>query len=103
MKFYISTKGIKRLTISSSGAGKGLPETAKATTALSRRISSRTLLPVVLVLGILLPFLFVRIAFLVLESTTACYSPLGKILNFYIFFLIFFFSSFLKRSMCAIF
>ncbi|KAL0002210.1 hypothetical protein SO802_015991 [Lithocarpus litseifolius] len=76
MKFYISTKGIKRLTISSPDAGKGLPETAKATTALSRRIPSRTLLPVALVLGIVLPFLFVRIAFLVLESTTACYSPL---------------------------
>ncbi|XP_065629288.1 probable galacturonosyltransferase 15 isoform X2 [Quercus suber] len=79
MKFYISTKGIKRLTISSPVAGKGLPETAKATTALSRRIPSRTLLPVVLVLGIVLPFLFVRIAFLVLESTTVCYSPLDCI------------------------
>lgn len=77
MKFYISTSGIKKVTISSSG--KGAPATA------SRRVSSRTFLPVVLVLGILLPFLFVRIAFLVLESATACSSTIG----------IFFFSSFI--------
>jgi len=30
------------------------------------------------VLGIALPFLFMRIAFLVLESATACSSPLGN-------------------------
>jgi len=75
MKFYISTTGIKRVTISSTGAaGKGSPTKATAT----RRISSRTLLPVVLVLGIALPFLFMRIAFLGLESATACSSPLGN-------------------------
>ncbi|XP_048327804.1 probable galacturonosyltransferase 15 isoform X2 [Ziziphus jujuba] len=71
MKFYISTSGIKKVTISSSG--KGAPATA------SRRVSSRTFLPVVLVLGILLPFLFVRIAFLVLESATACSSTIDCI------------------------
>ncbi|XP_059450043.1 probable galacturonosyltransferase 15 isoform X2 [Corylus avellana] len=76
MKFYISTTGIKRVTISSSGAaGKASPTKATA----PRRISSRTLLPVLLVLGIALPFLFVRIAFLVLESATACSSPLDCI------------------------
>ncbi|KAM1248240.1 hypothetical protein ACFX2J_044075 [Malus domestica] len=37
MKFYISTTGIKRLTISSAGAGKGSPSTAA-----TRRISVRT-------------------------------------------------------------
>lgn len=81
MKFYISTRGIKRVTFSSSGTGKGSPPTATptTTTTTSRRINSRTLLPVVLVLGIVLPFLFVRIAFLVLESTTACSSPLDCI------------------------
>ncbi|OAY57292.1 probable galacturonosyltransferase 15 [Manihot esculenta] len=70
MKFYISTTGIKRVTISNSGGsvGKG------STVAAYRRISSRTVLSVVLLLGILLPFLFVRIAFLVLESATACNS-----------------------------
>lgn len=87
MKFYISTRGIKRVTISSSGAGKGSPPTATptTTTTTSRRINSRTLLPVVLVLGIVLPFLFVRIAFLVLESTTACSSPLGNYLFIFVF------------------
>ncbi|XP_035549337.1 probable galacturonosyltransferase 15 isoform X2 [Juglans regia] len=76
MKFYISTTGIKRVTISSSGSAvKGSLPTATA----SRRIPSRTVLPVVLVLGIALPFLFVRIAFLVLESAAACSSPLDCI------------------------
>ncbi|KAM1131471.1 hypothetical protein TB1_045267 [Malus domestica] len=71
MKFYISTTGIKRLTISSAGAGKGSPSTAA-----TRRISGRTVLPLLLVLALVLPFLFVRIAFIVLESTTACSSTL---------------------------
>ncbi|TKY46802.1 galacturonosyltransferase 15 [Spatholobus suberectus] len=76
MKFYISTKGIKRVTIS-NGAGKG---SAKTTAAASpgagsgRRISARTALPAVVVLGIVLPFLFVRIAILMLESAAACSS-----------------------------
>ncbi|KAA8526218.1 hypothetical protein F0562_008043 [Nyssa sinensis] len=77
MKFYISTTGIKRVTISSSGGeggaggfweamkGKGSPVT--------RRISRRA----VLILGIVLPFLFVRIAFIVLESATICSFSLG--------------------------
>lgn len=86
MKFYISTSGIKKVTISSSG--KGVPATA------SRRISSRTVLPVLLVLGIVLPFLFVRIAFIVLESATACSSTLGISPSYYLYFLliIFFFN-----------
>jgi alpha-1,4-galacturonosyltransferase len=84
MKFYISAKGIKRVTIS-NGGGKG---SGKDTTAVAggnpagsvssgRRISLRTVLPVVLVLGILLPFVFVRVAILVLESATFC-SSLGN-------------------------
>lgn len=70
MKFYISTTGIKRLTISSASASKASPAT--------RRISGRTVLPLVLVLALILPFLFVRIAFIVLESATACSSTLGN-------------------------
>ncbi|KAK4769839.1 hypothetical protein SAY87_030371 [Trapa incisa] len=70
MKFYISGSGIRQVTISNSGAGKGSRETV----APARRLTSRTLLPVVLVLGIGLPFLFVRIAFLVLESASTCSS-----------------------------
>ncbi|PNX75820.1 hypothetical protein L195_g031762 [Trifolium pratense] len=84
MKFYISAKGIKRVTISNGGS-KG---SGKDTTAVTggnpagsifsgRRISLRTVLPVVLVLGILLPFVFVRVAILVLESATFC-SSLGN-------------------------
>ncbi|GAV65158.1 Glyco_transf_8 domain-containing protein [Cephalotus follicularis] len=72
MKFYISTAGLKRVTISNSNGVSGKGSTK---TAATRRISSRTVLPVVLVLAIVLPFLFVRVAFLVLESATVCYSP----------------------------
>lgn len=78
MKFYISTTGIKRVTISNTGTGKR--SSAPAAALAGRRIpSSRTLLPVVLVLGIVLPFLFVRVAFLVLESSAVCSSSLGCI------------------------
>ncbi|KAK9191022.1 hypothetical protein WN943_019633 [Citrus x changshan-huyou] len=78
MKFYISTTGIKRVTISNSGTGKR--SSAPAAALAGRRIpSSRTLLPVVLVLGIVLPFLFVRVAFLVLESSAVCSSSLGAL------------------------
>ncbi|XP_021898387.1 probable galacturonosyltransferase 15 [Carica papaya] len=73
MKFYISTTGIKKVTISNSGIGAGKGS------ATNRRIFSRTLWPVVLVLGILLPFLFVRIAILVHESASNCDSPLDCI------------------------
>jgi hypothetical protein len=60
MKFYISTTEIKRVPISNTGAaGKGSSTKATAT----RRISSRRLLPVVLGLGIALPFLLMRVAF----------------------------------------
>ncbi|XP_028760240.1 probable galacturonosyltransferase 15 isoform X2 [Neltuma alba] len=81
MKFYISAKGIKRvIAISNSGgggAGKGLAKTSTAATAPAaggRRISAGAFLPAVLLLGIVLPFLFVRIAFLVLESAAVCSS-----------------------------
>lgn len=78
MKFYISTTGIKRVTISNSSTGKRSSEPAAA--LASRRItSSRTLLPVLIVLGIVLPFLFVRVAFLVLESSAVCSSSLDCI------------------------
>lgn len=75
MKFYISTTGIKRVTISKSG--KGSTTTAAAAAASNRRISIKAILPLVLVLGVVLPFVFVRVAFLVLESATVC-SSLGK-------------------------
>lgn len=76
MKYYISTSGIKRVTISNGGGGKGSAK-AVAAAVSGRRISARTVLPVVLVLAIVLPFLFVRFAILVLDSSTVC-SSLGK-------------------------
>ena len=90
MKSYISTTGIKRVTISNSSGGgggggggsKGATVAATGAAAARGRLSSRTLLPVALVLGIALPFLFVRIAFLVLESasSSSCSSPIGNFL-----------------------
>ena len=98
MKFYISTRGIKRVTISNS-EGKGSAKTTAVAAGSGRRISARTVFPVVLVLGIVLPFLFVRIAILMLESAAAC-SSLGNLflqlftfltyLSYFVF--IFFFS-----------
>lgn len=82
MKFYISASGIKRVTISSrssgNGGGGGFWEVmkGKGTAPFGRRLSQRTLLPVVLMLAIILPFLFLRIAFIVLESATICSSSL---------------------------
>ncbi|XP_014518986.1 probable galacturonosyltransferase 15 [Vigna radiata var. radiata] len=75
MKFYISTKGIRRVTISNED-GKGSAKTTTAGTGAGsgRRISARTVFPVVVVLGIVLPFLFVRIAILMLESAAVCSS-----------------------------
>ncbi|XP_054790183.1 probable galacturonosyltransferase 15 [Prosopis cineraria] len=77
MKFYISAKGTKRvIAISNSGggAGKASTKTSTAAAAGGRRISAGAVLPVVLLLGIVLPLLFVRIAFLVLESAAVCSS-----------------------------
>lgn len=88
MKFYISARGIKRLTISEAGGGggggrgamkggKGSAAAASAAGGGTRRIyQRRVLLPVVLTLGLLLPFLFVRTAFVVLESASFCSSSL---------------------------
>ncbi|KAG5386367.1 hypothetical protein IGI04_037837 [Brassica rapa subsp. trilocularis] len=73
MKFYISAAGIKRVTISSPGGaiGKGGGGCAAA-----RRFPGRTLILFLLMLAIVLPFIFVRFAFLVLESASVCDSPL---------------------------
>ncbi|KAK6919662.1 Glycosyl transferase, family 8 [Dillenia turbinata] len=89
MRFYISANGVKKLTIGGCGdsavvgsGGKWLVEAMKgkgSSTAQNRRLSYRTFLPAVLFLGILLPFLFLRIAFLVLESATLCSSSLDCI------------------------
>lgn len=80
MKFYISASGIKKVTISNPGIGigKGGGGCAAAAAALAaRRFSGRSLLLLLLLLAIVLPFIFVRFAFLVLESASVCDSPLG--------------------------
>ncbi|XP_059663323.1 probable galacturonosyltransferase 15 [Cornus florida] len=70
MKYYISTTGIKKVTISNAiGGGVGGVMKGKGSPP-TRRLSHRLVLPASLMLGILLPFLFLRIAFIVLESAT---------------------------------
>ncbi|EOA26241.1 hypothetical protein CARUB_v100169970mg, partial [Capsella rubella] len=73
MKFYISATGIKKVTISNPGVGIGK---GSGGCVAARRFSARTLLLLLLLLAIVLPFIFVRFAFLVLESASVCDSPL---------------------------
>ncbi|XP_042483812.1 probable galacturonosyltransferase 15 [Macadamia integrifolia] len=70
MKFHITT-GTKRLTI--SGGGGCFWEVMKVKGSM-RRFSYRSFLPTVLILGVILPFLFIRTAFLALESASSCSS-----------------------------
>ncbi|XP_063948501.1 probable galacturonosyltransferase 15 isoform X4 [Daucus carota subsp. sativus] len=76
MKFYISTKGIKRLNrVSGGGYWQGMK--GRGSPAIIRRISYRTLLLLLLLMmAIVLPFMFLRVAYLVLESSALCSSPL---------------------------
>ncbi|XP_058208728.1 probable galacturonosyltransferase 15 isoform X1 [Rhododendron vialii] len=79
MKFYISASGIKRVTVSNDVAGGGGGSggmKGKGTASSGRRLSQRTVFPVVLMLGIVLPCLFLRVAFIVLESAAICSSSL---------------------------
>ncbi|KAG9448132.1 hypothetical protein H6P81_014260 [Aristolochia fimbriata] len=75
MHFYISPGG-RRVTISSGGGC--FWEVMKVKGSGARRFSYRSVLPTVLIVGILLPFLFIRAAFLALEGTTNC-SPIDCI------------------------
>ncbi|KAK1388771.1 Hexosyltransferase [Heracleum sosnowskyi] len=81
-KYYISATGIKRLNISSGAAGGSglwgvMKGKASASLPAKTRISQRPImLPIVLVLAILLPFLFLRVAFFVIESASGCSSSL---------------------------
>lgn len=73
MKLYISTAAINKVTVSNSVKGSALA---------GRRIwSFRALVLLVFVLGILLPFLFVRAAFLLLESSPFCSSSIGNFIK----------------------
>ncbi|XP_068667348.1 probable galacturonosyltransferase 15 [Aristolochia californica] len=70
MYFYISPWG-RRVTISSGSGCFWEPMKVKGST---RRFSYRSVLPTVLIVGVLLPFLFISAAFLALEGTTNCSS-----------------------------
>ncbi|KAK1404847.1 Hexosyltransferase [Heracleum sosnowskyi] len=82
MKFYISSKGFKRFNIlrpagGVSGGGYWQVMKGRGSPGIIRRISHRTLLlPVLLMLAFVLPFMFLRVAYLVLESSSLCSSPL---------------------------
>nr|GMC72693.1 probable galacturonosyltransferase 15 isoform X1 [Ipomoea batatas]GME13027.1 probable galacturonosyltransferase 15 isoform X1 [Ipomoea batatas]GME18482.1 probable galacturonosyltransferase 15 isoform X1 [Ipomoea batatas]GME18483.1 probable galacturonosyltransferase 15 isoform X1 [Ipomoea batatas] len=82
MKFYISATGIKKVTISNSGSVEGGEVfaggmKAKGSPRIGRRISHKAVMfPAILTL-LLFSFLFVRIAFLFLESAAICSTSLG--------------------------
>lgn len=81
MKLYISATGIKRLAVSRVAAGgiwRGMKWKNSPPPASKRRLSHRTIR---LLVGLLLPFLFVRTALLVLESAALCSSPIGNSLS----------------------
>ncbi|KAL8507941.1 hypothetical protein ACS0TY_018479 [Phlomoides rotata] len=81
MRFYISATGIKRLAVSGAAAGsdgiggvwRGMKWKSSAAAVGSRRSHRKFRL----LFGLLLPFLFVRTAFLVLESAALCSSSIG--------------------------
>ncbi|XP_073159409.1 probable galacturonosyltransferase 15 isoform X1 [Henckelia pumila] len=86
MKLYISTTRTKRVAAYSAtaeGAGVGgtrseMKGKNPPSTAFGRRLYHRTaILPVVLLFGLVLPLLFIRTAFLVLESAALCSSSIG--------------------------
>ncbi|KAK4394772.1 putative galacturonosyltransferase 15 [Sesamum angolense] len=79
MKLFVSTTGIKRVAVSIAGAAEGeFLKKMKGKHSVARRLTHRAAaLPAVLLLGFLLLFLFVRTAFLVLESAALCSSSIG--------------------------
>lgn len=95
MKFYISATGIKKVTISNSGSVEGGEVfaggmKAKGSPRIGRRISHKAVMfPAILTL-LLFSFLFVRIAFLFLESAAICSTSLGNFLSLFFFFSFFF-------------
>nr|DAD48125.1 TPA_asm: hypothetical protein HUJ06_018062 [Nelumbo nucifera] len=77
MKFQISTTGMKRVTISSGEGARGCLWEVMKGKGSARRFSYRSVLPTVLILGVISPFLFIHTAFLTLDSTSLC-SSLGN-------------------------
>lgn len=78
MHLYITAK---RVTISSSGGC--FWEVMKVRGGPNRRFSYRSVLPSVLIVGVLLPFLFIRAAFLALDGTGKCSSTISKLSNLF--------------------
>ncbi|KAJ8626735.1 hypothetical protein MRB53_020042 [Persea americana] len=74
MHFYISAK---RVTISSCRGGC-FWEVMKVK-GTNRRFSYRSVLPSVLIMGVLLPFIFIRAAFLALDGSSKCSSTFNCI------------------------
>ncbi|XP_077227419.1 galacturonosyltransferase 15 isoform X2 [Tasmannia lanceolata] len=70
MHIYVPS-GARKVTISSEG---GCFWEVMKVRGSSRRFSYRSVLPTVLIAGILLPFLFIRAAFLALEGASKCSS-----------------------------
>ncbi|XP_058101002.1 probable galacturonosyltransferase 15 [Magnolia sinica] len=76
MRVYI-LPGAKRVEISNGGSC--FWEVMKVRGPSNRRFSYRSVLPTVLILGVLLPFLFIRAAFLALDGASKCSSTINCI------------------------
>ncbi|XP_058095435.1 probable galacturonosyltransferase 15 isoform X2 [Magnolia sinica] len=74
MHFYISSGGAKRVTISKGGGCFWKVMKVMKVKGSNRRFSYRSVLPTVIIAAVLLPFLFIRTAFLALESASHCSS-----------------------------
>ncbi|KAK1286773.1 putative galacturonosyltransferase 15 [Acorus calamus] len=76
MHLYIAP-GAKRVTISSLGGGCSCEATkaaGKKDGPSNRRFSFRSALPTILIAGVLLPFVFIRAAFVALDGASRCSS-----------------------------
>lgn len=88
-KYDIGATGIKRLNISRGGGGGGLWGVIRGKASLVAISQRPIMLLIALMLAIILPFLFLRVAFFLLQSASACSSSsLGNL-----FFFTFLFSS----------
>ncbi|KAF9620607.1 hypothetical protein IFM89_013633 [Coptis chinensis] len=82
MKLYVWTKGVKKVTISSDSGDcswevmkvSNSSSSSMSTSTSRRRISYRSIIPTVLFLCVVLPLIFIRTAFLALETTPLCSS-----------------------------
>lgn len=92
MKFCTPAISLRRIAGSGGGVWRKMKSKKSGAAALGRRLIYRTaMLPAVLMLGLVLPFLFIRTAFLLLESAALCSSSIGNFLFSFLLILLIWF------------